>query len=158
MVQCGLGVSLQNLKVQGNMFLWTWHFGPKGKTVFFHCESWIVPASNLPKKHTGWFFSLLQQLLWSFFFFNFWKQTKNQSALPLLAWKSSDSSVSSNQGSDRYGTQDSKNTLPRLLFSCNGTVCPKSLYTPLKLHGNMFLWTWYLVPDGKRIIFPSEIS
>ena len=69
------------------MFLWTWHFGPKGKTVFFHCESWIVPASNLPKKHTGWFFSLLQQLLWScffFFFLIFENKQKKQSACHFL--------------------------------------------------------------------------
>lgn len=80
--------------------------------------------------------------LWSSFLFS-----KRNRLFATFAWKSSDSSVSSNQGNDRYGTQDSKNTLPRPLFLWNGAVCPKSLYTALKLHGNMFceLGIWCLM-------------
>ena len=57
-IQCFLGVSLQTVKMQRNMFLWAWALGPDSKRSFFsHCESWMVPPSNLPEKHTDSFFS-----------------------------------------------------------------------------------------------------
>ena len=129
MVQCGLGVSLQNSKMQGSIFLWTWQLGPKGKAVFFHCESWIVPTSNLTEKHTSWFFSLLQQLLWSSFFF--FKQTnKKPICLPFLSGKSSDCSFSPIHGCLRF-----------------------CLYTTLKQLGNLLLLTLEMWPRAKKKIF-----
>ena len=42
------------------------------KEVFSHCESWMVAALSFPEKHTGSFFSSLQQVWLSFLIF--WKQ------------------------------------------------------------------------------------
>lgn len=61
MVQCGLGVSLQNLKVQKHVSV-NLAVGPKGKAVFFHCES----LKHARKTHSL-IFLLLQQLLWTSF-------------------------------------------------------------------------------------------
>ena len=61
-------------------------------------------------------------------YLNFVKETD---CLPLLAWKSSNSTVFPTQGNNRYGSKHSQNILPWYLFSWNGTVCPKSVFTQL---------------------------
>ena len=67
---------------------------------------------------------------------------KETACLPLLAEKSSDSTVSPNQCNNRYGGQHSQKTLPWPIFSWNGSVSYMCLYIAVKLQGNMVLWTW----------------
>ena len=95
-------------------------------SLFSLCKSWIVAASNLPKNHTGSFFFSLKQHILS----NIWVFIKKQ-AVAILAGKSSDITVSTNQGNSRYGRQHTQNTLTWHLFSCNGTVCPSCFFTQL---------------------------
>ena len=95
-------------------------------SLFSLCKSWIVAASNLPKKHTGSFFFSLKQHILS----NIWVFIKKQ-AVAILAGKSSDITVSTSQGNSRYGSQHTQNTLTWHLFSCNGTVCPSCFFTQL---------------------------
>ena len=74
--------------------------------VLSHCEVWIVAASNLPRKHTGHF-----SLHYNNSFVQVFGFLEATCCLPHLAGKSSDSTVSPNQGNNRYGNQDSQNTL-----------------------------------------------
>ena len=62
------------------------------KVVFFTFRSWVIPASNLPEKHTGSFFSSIQQLLSNFGVFS--KQNKTTGCLLLLAGKSHNRTIS----------------------------------------------------------------
>ena len=77
---------------------------------------------------------------------------KETACLPLLAGKSSDSTVSPTQCNNRYGSQHSQKT-PWPIFSWNGSVSYMCLYIAVRLQGNMVLWTWELGPDGKNRIF-----
>ena len=101
------------------MYLLIWQLGPVGRTIF---PLWILDsaASDLPKIHTHLFSSSLKQHLWSSFWI-FWKQ---QDACRFFWEVICDSTVSPNQGNNRYGSQRSQNTLPWHLFSWNSTLYP----------------------------------
>ena len=94
------------------------------KEVFSHCESWMVAALSFPEKHTGSFFSSLQQVWLSFLIF--WKQ---QAACHFYFFLGCHQTVVLPKQSDnRYGRQQSQNTLPLNLYSWNGTTFPRGLF------------------------------
>ena len=72
-IQCVLGVSLHNFEKPGNALLWTWELDPYGKSTFSKFGLWIIAASILPEKHTGYLFPSLLEQLWSWFWV-FWKK------------------------------------------------------------------------------------
>ena len=112
MEHCVLGVLLQALKLQGKMTLWTWKLGTDGKTGFSPCESWIFAASNLPEKHTGSLFSLLQQQILSNIRI-FWKKQMGTTS----CWDSSNSTASPNQSKTDNCSQHPQTSIPWYLFS-----------------------------------------
>ena len=95
------------------------------KEVFSHCESWMVTPLSFPEKHTGSFFSSLQQI-WSSFWI-FWKQ---QAACQFLL---------GNHFMVHFHlirvTTDMVNsihwTLSWYLFLWKCTVCPRCVFTQL---------------------------
>ena len=91
-------------------------------------------ALNLSENNIGSFFSSLKQQIWSRYW-DFWKKRE--------AWYfflvNHLTVISTNQSNNRYGSQQSQNTLPDIFFSCNGNLCPMNIYTALKLQWNVFV-------------------
>ena len=112
------------LKHQGNTILWTGNWGLMTEALFSSCESCIVAALNLPEKILRFIFLFITTIL--VYYLSGLKET---GSLPFVVGKSSDSTVSNNQGNNRYGSQHSQNTLPWYIFPWNGIVFPKSVFT-----------------------------
>ena len=140
------------LKQPRNMILWTWEIGPYDKSNIFNL--WRQDIFSLkPSRKTNWFS------------FHFIRTTalvklltilKETGCLPLLAGKSSDSTVSPNLCNKSHSIQYSKSTLHCPLFSWNGTVFPRCVFTKLwKSKETFLLWSWELGPDGKINISPQ---
>ena len=84
--------SSNNMVCPGCVFTQLWNFrepcfrepgnwGLMAKAIFSPCESWLLSDSNLTERHTGTFFSSLQQQLWSSIWF-FWKKQTSSHLLP----------------------------------------------------------------------------
>ena len=127
MVQCALGVFVFSSKAVGKCVFVNWVLGPDVKNRIFPLGK--PDRCNLkPARKAHWFIYLfLTTTLVTYL--NFVKET---GCLPLLAWKSSDSTVLPTQGNNRYGSKHSQNILSWYLFSWNGTVCPRSVFTQLR--------------------------
>ena len=130
-MQCVLSVSLHNSeRARKHMLLWTWELSLYGQSCIFHLWKLDNCSLRAARKTHGFIFlfiattSLIKLL-------SFLKET---GCRLFLSQKSPDSTVSSNQGNNRYGSQQPQNTLPWPLFSWNGIVFPKSVFTKL--------WKW----------------
>ena len=134
------------------MILWTWEIGPYDKSNIFNL--WRQDIFSLkPSRKTNWFS------------FHFIRTTalvklltilKETGCLPLLAGKSSDSTVSPNQSHNRNGILNPKNTLPWPFFSWHGTVCPRIVFTQLwncrkTPFCDLWMETWW-----KKVVFSSS--
>ena len=119
MVQCVPVVSLLAQKLQRIMFFWTWALGTIGKSNIFLLWK-LVSFSLIPTPKIYWFiFLFITTILVTYLCF-----MKETACLKLLAGKLSESTVSPNQGNNRYGSQHSQDSLPWYLFSWNSTLCP----------------------------------
>ena len=121
MVRCALWVSLHSSETAGkkNVFLWTWIKGHDVKRHIFLLWK-LVSCSLIPAPKISWFiFLFIATILVMYLCF-----LKETACLKLIAGKLSESTVSPNQGNNRYGSQRSQNTLPWHLFSWNSTLYP----------------------------------
>jgi len=132
------------------MFLWHGSWVLMSKTFFL---VWNLDSCSLkPARKSLWFICLSnKQQVWS----SIWVFWKKHAACHSLACKPSDSMLSLNQGSNRYGTHTHR-TLPWLLFSWNGTLCPRCLVTSSETAGendfvNLGIGNWW-----QNRIFPCE--
>ena len=115
---------------------------------------WNLDSCSLkPARKSLWFIYLSnKQQLWS----SIWVFWKKHAACHSLAWKPSDSTLSLNQGSNRYGTHTHRTLFPDF-FSHGTEHCVLGvLLQALKLQGEMILWTWELGTDGKTGFSPCE--
>ena len=119
------------------------------KKLYSPSESWIVAALNLPKDHTGSFFSSLQQQLWSSFWV-FWKKL----APATSCWKVIRWYRLTYQGNQMGSSQHSQNSFPWPLFAWNGTLCPRSIFTEL--------WncreSWFYEPRNWGLLWKEVFS
>lgn len=114
-------------KLQQSMFLRTWELRPLGKRSIF--PLWKLENCLLkPARKTRYFIFLFITATTLVKHLSFLKVT---GCLPLLAGKSSDNTVSSDQSKNNYGSQHSQNILPLPRCSWNGVVCLRSVFTHL---------------------------
>ena len=131
------------------MILWTWELGPDGKRSIF--PLWKLDSFSLKAaRKTHCFIFLIKAIA----LVKFWSFMKATGSFRLQAGKSPDSIVSPNENNNRYGNQLSENNLPWHLFSWNGTVCPRCVFTQLwSCQETCFCENWELGPYGKTCIF-----
>ena len=121
-----LGVSLQNTETAKRHAFLSLGIGPDGKISIF--PLWKLDSYTLKSaRNAHWLISLLIKSTTLFMYFSFLRQI---GCLILLAGNSN-STVSLSQGNNRYGSQPSQNTLLWPLFSWNGTVCSRCIFTKL---------------------------
>ena len=127
MVQCVLGVSLHNSEAaRKHAFVKTGNWALMAKHVFSTFISWIIPASNLPEKRTGSFFSSWQQQFW----LSFWVFQKKHAACHFLLG----GCLTVQNYLIRVTTDKAVNThrtLPWQPFSWNGPMCHRYVFTLL---------------------------
>lgn len=126
MVPCVLGVSLHSSETACKYTLWTWELGPCSKSNIFHLgklDNWSLKPV---RKNTLVHFYLHHNSFSQVFEFSGHNRLLSTSCI-----KSSDRIFSPNQGTKRYGSQNSQNTLRWFLFSWNCTVCSRCIFTQL---------------------------
>lgn len=112
---------------------------------------WKLKSSNLKTaRKTLWIIYITAKTLVELLSF-----LKEAGCLPPFAGNSSDITVFwSNQGNNRYGSQHSKNALPKHLFSWKWAVCPKCVFdTAWKLQQSHFCDPGYCAWWQKRFYF-----
>ena len=126
MVQCVLGVSLHNSETAKRHAFLNLGNGPDRKISIF--PLWKLNSYTLKSAiNAHWLIFLLIKNTTLFMYFSFLRQI---GCLLLLAGNSN-SIVSLIQGNNRYGSQPSHSTLPWPLFSWNGTMCHRCVFTQL---------------------------
>ena len=133
------------------MILWHGSWVLMSKTFF---PVWNLDSCSLkPARKSLWFICLSnKQQVWS----NIWVFWKKHTACHSLACKPSDSMLSLNQGSNRYGTHTHRTLFPDF-FSHGMENCVLGvLLQALKLQGKMILWIWELKTDGKTGFSPVK--
>ena len=116
---CPRNVFTQLWDCRKNVLLWTWIKGHDVKRHIFLLWK-LVSCSLKPAPKIYWFiFLFITTILVTYLCF-----LKETACLQLLAGKLSESTVSPNQGNNRYGSQHSQSTLPWHLLSWNSTLCP----------------------------------
>lgn len=137
----------QNL--QGKLHCWACIFAPDDKSSVF--PLWKLKSSNLKTaRKTLWIIYITAKTLVELLSF-----LKETGCLPSFAGNLSDITVFwSNQGNNRYGSQHSKNTLPKHLFSWKWAVCPKCVFDAAwKLQESHFCNPGYCAWWQKRFYF-----
>lgn len=121
-----LGVSLQNSETARRHAFLSLGIGPDGKISTF--PLWKLDSYTLKSaRNAHWLIFLVIKSTILFMYFSFLRQI---GCLLLLA-ENSNSTVSLIQGNNRYASQPSQSTLPWSVFSWNGTVCSRCIFTQL---------------------------
>ena len=133
----------QNL--QGKLHCWACIFRPDGKSSVF------LPVKIIEfQPQTLWIIYITAKTLVEHL--NFLRET---GSLPPFAGNISDITVWPNQSNNRYGSQHSKNTLPKHFFSWKCVVCPVCLWHCLETSGKLLLWSWVLCLMARAVFFFS---
>ena len=135
------------LKQPGNVLLWTWELGLYGKSCIFHL--WELDDCSLKAaRETHRFIFLFITTTSLIKLLHFLK--KKTRCMLLLAQKSPDSTLSSNQGTTGMAVNNTEHS-PLTAFLMEWYSVSFVFYKALKMKGNMLLWIWLLGPDGKSI-------
>lgn len=148
MVYCVLAVSLHNSETTKRHEFLNLGNGPDRKISIF--PLWKLDSYTLKSAiNAHWLIFLIKNTT-LFMYFSFLRQI----ACLLLLAGNSNSIVSLTQGNSRYGSRPSHSTLPWPLFSWNGTMCHRCVFTQLWDCRKTFFWAiWELCEDCKSSIF-----